>query len=303
VIDLNDIVRDAGKMLQRLVGETVKVRSAPCPSPALIEADAGMIEQIIVNLAVNARDAMPDGGGLNLTIGRVLVHEEEADLVAEASAGAFVALSVHDTGVGMDAATRARIFEPFFTTKGVGKGTGLGLATVYGIVRQHHGWIEVDSKPGEGTTFRVFLPETGGAVTTKAEESDAAPLPDGRETILVVEDEPALRRMVTRTLRRHGYHVFEAEDGPAAVELWAEHSGDIDLMITDMVMPGGMSGRELAKRLLVDRPGLKVVYTSGYTRDLFAVDEAEFESMRFLAKPYAMDALARVLRRELDEEQ
>ena len=303
VLDLNELVRDAVKMLQRLVGETVSVRSVPYSAPALIEADAGMIEQVIVNFAVNARDAMPGGGQLTLTIGRVLVSEEEASHVPEAAAGAAVVLSVSDNGVGMDAATRAHIFEPFFTAKGVGKGTGLGLATVYGIVRQHRGWIAVDSELERGATFRVYLPEAGGTPERADSNRDDSSVPEGRETILLAEDEPALRKMVTCTLQRHGYRVIEAKDGPSAIDQWREHKDEIDLMITDMVMPGGMNGRELARRLTAERPDLKVIYTSGYSQDLFIEGEEEFERLCFMAKPYAMGTLARVLRQQLDEDQ
>lgn len=302
VVDLNEIVTESAKMLQRLVGETIEIQIEASPTKALANVDSGMIEQIILNLAVNSRDAMPSGGTLRVSVGRVLVDQEEVELNPESAAGAFVSLSVQDTGHGMDAATRARAFEPFFTTKEVGMGTGLGLATVYGIVRQHRGWIELDSEPDRGTTFRIYLPEAGVEAMSEdgGKKESGRRVADGHETILVVEDEPALRRMLSRTLRRHGYRVYEAEHGPEAVEIWRERADEIELMVTDMVMPGGINGRDLAKKFQTDRPSLKVIYTSGYSPELLVEGNGLPEDACFIAKPYAIAELAGVLRRELD---
>jgi CheY-like chemotaxis protein len=219
----------------------------------------------------------------------------------EARLGAFVCLRVSDTGCGMDSATLARIFEPFFTTKAVGKGTGLGLATVYGIVKQHEGWIEVSSEPGQGTTFNVFFPASSEPV--KAPPPDialTAKVRGGRETILVVEDEPVLRDMAHLILQDCGYHVLEAGSGGEALQVWERHPGGIDLILTDVVMPGGMSGRELAVKLLGSHPDLKIIFTSGYNVEETNTDFFRRGGAVFLQKPYTRTDLAKIVRECLD---
>ena len=266
--DLAQIIAGISKMLQRLLGENIVLESRyPSVLPAIC-ADVGMVEQIILNLAVNARDAMPQGGRLTLAASAVTLDASAAFRNAEARAGRFVCLSVADTGCGMDAKTLSKIFEPFFTTKEVGKGTGLGLSMVYGLVKQHRGWIEVASTVRKGSTFQVFFPAHDDAIAEDLAEKEAQrTVAGGHETILVAEDDPALRRLALQVLRRCGYRVFEARTGQEALSLWELHAGEIDLLLTDMVMPEGINGRELAERLRRDKDHLPVIYTSGYSMD------------------------------------
>jgi CheY-like chemotaxis protein len=220
----------------------------------------------------------------------------------EAYSGQFVCLTVTDTGCGMDDATRSRIFEPFFTTKEVGKGTGMGLATVYGIIKQHKGWIEVDSEVGAGTTFRVFLPVSNASsdtIFTKLPSTEK-PCCNGNETILVVEDEPSLREFVQCVLETHGYKILSAANAPDALKIWAEHSNAIRLLLTDMVMPGGMSGKELAERIRTEKADLKVVFTSGYSLNVLGEDSQLAAGFSLLQKPYNAEALAKTVRQGLD---
>ncbi|MCX7865848.1 MAG: ATP-binding protein [Limisphaera sp.] len=296
--NLNEIVSDMGKMLRRLLGEHIELRWELARDLPSIRADVAMIEQVIVNLAVNARDAMPEGGTLTIRTERVTVTDTHLQRCAEAVPGVHVCLSVTDTGIGMDAETMRHIFEPFFTTKPFGKGSGLGLATVFGIVKQHNGWIEVESQPGRGSTFRVYFPP-GPAPAAPAKTAEAADLHKGRETILAVEDEPALRLMLVNGLRRLGYQVLAAASGPEALELWRTHRDSIDLVITDMVMPGGLNGRQLAARLREDRPDLKVIFSSGYSHELSA-EGLEHLAGAFLPKPYTPKKLAAIVRACLD---
>ena len=257
---------------------------------------------MILNLAVNARDAMPRGGKLDLSTGVQTVDESYKSRRPEARIGRFVRLSVTDNGSGIKKEHLAHLFEPFFTTKGVGKGTGLGLATVYGIVKQHEGWIEVESEQGKGSTFHVFLP----AVITPAEPAKETPAADsvrgGQETILVVEDEPAVRGLVRTTLQRYGYRVCTATSGAEALKVWSDSLDEIDLLITDVVMPDGVSGWELAKEMQSRKPELKVVYMSGYTSSMTVMEsrEAVTESDYFLQKPFNSQKLAEVVRACLD---
>jgi CheY-like chemotaxis protein len=254
-----------------------------------------MMEQILVNLSVNARDAMPRGGTLSIATHFVEIDRGYVQRHPEAREGNFICLSVSDTGHGMDQMTLARIFEPFFTTKEIGKGTGLGLATVYGIVQQHQGWVEVESQVGQGTAFKVFLP-----IATKAAPRDrvAQPgeVPGGDETILVVEDEPALRELIQEILQKKGYRVLEAATGVQALQVWDQHKDDIDLLLTDMMMPEGVSGRELAERVLQDRADLKVIYSSGYSLDVVGEEPPFTDGSTFLQKPYDPDTIARAVR-------
>jgi signal transduction histidine kinase/CheY-like chemotaxis protein len=301
-LDLRAVVGNLSKMLKRVLGEIITLEFNPPPELPLVQADTGMIEQVIMNLAVNARDAMPKGGTLTIRTEPVTINDAYVQTHPEARLGAFVCLRVSDTGCGMDAATMGRIFEPFFTTKEVGKGTGLGLATVYGIVKQHEGWIEVSSEVGKGSVFNVFLPASSAPVTASAPESPlAATVRGGQETILVVEDEPVLRDMAHLILKDCGYNVLEADSGAEALRVWERNSDAIDLVLTDMVMPGGVSGRDLAVRLLANHPQLKVIFTSGYNIEEASTDFFRRRGAVFLHKPYTRVDLAKVVRESLDK--
>ena len=299
-LDLIELVASDAKMLTRLLGEAIGLRCTFAPTPVVVRADRGLLDQVIVNLAVNAREAMPEHGHLDVRTELVTVAAANRAPNAEARPGRFICLIVTDTGCGMDAATQARIFEPFFTTKEVGKGTGLGLATVYGIVKQHEGWVECISAPGQGTTFKVFLPQhtTGAAVPLAPPEDDAALR--GTETLLLVEDELAVREINRRALTRLGYRVLVAASGAEALPIWQAHREEIRLLVTDMVMPGGMSGLELAIRLHQDRPDLRVICSSGYSPDLFAGKVELHPGLNYLAKPYSLAALGKAVRAALD---
>jgi signal transduction histidine kinase/ActR/RegA family two-component response regulator len=300
--DLNEVISSVIPMLQRMIGDRVTLEFAPVPNLPAICADPGMIEQVLVNLSINARDAMPGGGRLAISAAPRVLEPVACVVNPEARPGHFVCLSVTDTGAGMDHATLSHLFEPFFTTKEVGRGTGLGLATVYGIVKQHQGWIIVDSKPGRGSTFTLFLPCLARTAEIPAPPaSPAAPPPAaGSETLLVVEDEASLRELVVRILEICGYHIYQARNGVEALEVWARHKEEIDLLLTDMVMPEGITGRQLAERLQREDPGLKVIYTSGYSPGLAGKDIALLEGFNFLAKPYPPSRLAQVVRDCLD---
>jgi signal transduction histidine kinase/HAMP domain-containing protein len=301
-LDLRAVVGNLSKMLKRVLGEIITLEFNPPPELPLVQADTGMIEQVIMNLAVNARDAMPKGGTLTIRTDPVKINDAYVKTHREARLGTFVCLRVSDTGCGMDAATMGRIFEPFFTTKEVGKGTGLGLATVYGIVKQHEGWIEVSSEVGQGSVFNVFLPASSAPVAASAPESHlTAAVRGGQETILVVEDEPVLREMAHLILQDCGYHVLEADSGAEALRVWERNSDAIDLVLTDMVMPGGVSGRDLAVRLLANHPQLKVIFTSGYNIEEANTDFFRRRGASFLRKPYTRVDLAKVVRESLDK--
>ena len=303
-LDLREVIGNLSKMLQRLLGETIDLEfTSPAQIP-LILADAGMTEQVVMNLAVNSRDAMPGGGKLAIDVFEAIIDEDYPRTHPEARVGSFICLRVTDTGCGMDAATMARIFEPFFTTKEIGKGTGLGLATVYGIVKQHEGWIEIASEVGKGTTFNIFFPAYTGpavaAVSTSADPSGS--VAGGTETILVVEDESVLRDMAHVILEDCGYKVLEAGSGVEALQVWGEHADEIDLLLTDMVMPEGVSGMQLAQRLLQNKPHLKVVFASGYTMEDMDIDFVRDGLASFLQKPYTHVSLARAVRECLDKQ-
>jgi PAS domain S-box-containing protein len=288
VVDLNELVSNHCRMLQRIVGEKIQLDARLDPSGVPAEVDPNQIELLLMNLVVNARDAMPLGGQIVIRLENPRPNDEPS----------LLHLSVHDNGTGIEPGNVPHVFEPFFTTKAVGKGTGLGLATVYGIVEQHHGRIEVETTLGQGTTFHVFLPRAKGAMATLREPAFVT-APDGHETLLLVEDEAAVRQMVAASLARCGYRVLEAESGDAAVELWRSQAASIDLLLTDMVMPGSLSGRELAVRLRSDRPDLKVVYMSGYG----AHDLAGEPWSILVQKPFQLSTLAQVLRARLDEKE
>ena len=295
LLNLNEVLANVSKMLRTLCGEHVTVKRQSMDSLPPINADPGMMEQILVNLSVNARDAMPRGGALTISTNYIEIDDGYVQRHPEATVGNYVCLSVEDTGHGMEEGTLARIFEPFFTTKEIGKGTGLGLATVYGIVQQHHGWIQVESQVGKGTIFKVFLPVCTAAVAVAGRQRNGQ-VPGGDETILVVEDEPALRELVQEILERKGYRVLEASTGVQALKIWDQRKNDIDLILTDMMMPEGVSGRDLAQRALHDRPEMRVIYTSGYSLDVVSPDFSMKEGTNFLQKPYDPEMLAQVVR-------
>jgi two-component system, cell cycle sensor histidine kinase and response regulator CckA len=290
------------KMLQRLLGETITLEFRASMDISLVQGDIGMIEQVIMNLAVNARDAMPRGGHLSISTEQMLVDEATLQTQPEARLGAFVCVRVTDTGCGMDSATRERIFEPFFTTKEVGKGTGLGLATVYGIVKQHEGWIEVHSTPGKGSTFSIFFPARSKPSETAVESAaPATQVRGGKETILLVEDEPVLRDLAQVILTECGYNVLDAKSGREALGVWEQHQSSIDLVLTDMVMPEGISGMDLAHRFLAAKPNLKLVFASGYSMEDLDTDFVSSGRAAFLQKPYTHVTLAKAVRDCLDK--
>lgn len=301
-LDLREVVGNLSQMLNRVLGETIHLEFHPPDELPPVEADAGMIEQVIMNLCVNARDAMDKGGTLTISLNSSVVSEPEVLLHPEARPGQFVCLSVTDTGCGMDHYTLGRIFEPFFTTKEVGKGTGLGLATVYGSVKQHGGWIEVTSEVGQGTTFRIYLPASTKTVENPKHSTDTAVLiRGGNETILLAEDEPVLRDLAHLILEECGYKVYEASNGPEALDIWGRHRNEIQLLLTDMVMPEKISGVELAEKLLAQKPTLKIVFASGYTVDDVSTQFLrDHNRARFIQKPYNHADLARTVRETLD---
>jgi PAS domain S-box-containing protein len=301
VLDLAALVADLGKMLRRVIGEDVELVARPGTGPTWVTADPGQLEQVVMNLAVNARDAMPRGGRLTIE-----TRAADPDLVTlpdggDLPPGPYVLLAVSDTGTGMDEATRARVFEPFFTTKELGKGTGLGLATVYGIIKQSGGHIAVDSRPGHGTTFRVYLPAAAVPRSAAGERpaAVASPGPTG-ETILLVEDDEEVRMLALRTLQDAGYSVLDAATGDRALQVAQSYGVSIRLLVTDVVMPG-MCGRELAERLLAEHPGLRVLYVSGYTDDAVVRHGIESDRVHFVPKPYAPAALVARVREVLGE--
>ena len=299
-LDMNKIVGNMTDMLGRIMGEDVTLQLNYSHSPAMVEADAGMMEQVLLNLAVNARDAMPRGGQLTVRISIVDVNEDHVRRHPEARAGRFVCVSKTDTGSGIPPENLLRIFEPFFTTKEVGKGTGLGLATVYGIVKQHQGWVEVESTLGKGTTFRIYIPHVGGEQVQSEKTATQLIVHGGTETILLVEDEKAVRELVARVLENHGYKVLQAGTGAEAVEIWRSQKAEISLLLTDLIMPGAMNGRELAESLWTERPDLKVIFTSGYSSDIVGKDFRIKSDLNFLQKPYHPQTLALSVRHCLD---
>jgi PAS domain S-box-containing protein len=297
-VDLNAVVRETESLLGRLIGEDIELVTSLEPGLAHVFADPGQLEQVIVNLAVNARDAMPGGGALTLTTTAVELQPGR-DAPVELPPGSYAALAVADTGHGMDDRTRAHAFEPFFTTKENGKGTGLGLATVYGIVKQSGGDITVHSVPGRSTTFTIYLPvdASEGNPADPRDEADVAG--GGAETILLAEDEDVVRDLITQMLEQRGYTVLSARDGIEALDMASEHGGAIDLLVTDVVMPR-LSGRKLAEHVTRDHPGMRVLYISGYTDDAVLRHGVLEANMPFLQKPFNAEALARAVRGAID---
>ncbi|MBW2121415.1 MAG: PAS domain S-box protein [Deltaproteobacteria bacterium] len=300
VIDLNEVLLNITKMLRRLIGEQIELVTLPADGLGRVEADPGQIEQVIFNLAVNARDAMPDGGKLIFQTADVVLDQNYAARHVGVTPGSYVMMAVTDTGHGMSEETKASIFEPFFTTKEQGKGTGLGLATCYGIVKALGGNIWVYSEPGKGTTFRVYLPKVekeAGPLATRDDEED---VPAGKETVLLVEDEPSVRRLVARMLRSLGYRVLEAGNGWEALHVVEEMSGvDIDILVSDVVMPG-MGGVQLARKVRSRLPDIKTLFLSGYPGGTIAIDEAAGLGGSLLEKPFCLAELARKLREAFD---
>jgi PAS domain S-box-containing protein len=301
-LDLNRVVGKMTDLLGRLLGEDIDLQINFGNEPAIISADVSMLEQILLNLSVNSRDAMPRGGQMAIRIGACEVDEAHTRRVAEARTGKFISLSHSDTGEGIPPENLPRIFEPFFTTKELGKGTGLGLATVFGIVKQHEGWVEVESELGKGTTFHIYFPASEESALDTEQSETQFHARKGTETILVVEDERDLREIVTRTLNLNGYRVFQAVDGQNALQIWSEYKKEIDLLFTDIIMPGGLNGRELADRLWADKPSLKVIFSSGYGADALGKNFKLDPKLNYLQKPYLPQTLSRVVRRCLDGE-
>ena len=300
VLDLGDVVSGMSRMVERLIGEEVKVSVVVSPNLGRVKADRGQLEQVVVNLAVNARDAMPKGGSLLFGLQNVELDDAYTATHAEVEPGPYVLLAISDTGTGMDAETQKRIFEPFFTTKEAGKGTGLGLSTVHGIVHQSGGAIDVYSEPGQGTTFKVYLPRfAGDAAVPRPVSAINTALAAGSETVLVVEDEAAIRQLTKLILQKAGYTVLLAESPVAAERIAGSHPGPIHLMLTDVVMPG-MRGPELAERLIRLRPDLRVLYMSGYTDDAIAHHGFLDAGTEFLQKPFTPNTLLRKVREVLD---
>ena len=299
-LDMNKIVGNMTDMLGRILGEDVTLQLNYSTAPATVEADTGMMEQVLLNLAVNARDAMPHGGQLSVRIAVVDVNESHLQRHPEARVGRFVCVSKSDTGCGIPPENLSRIFEPFFTTKEIGKGTGLGLATVYGIVKQHEGWVEVESVVGKGTTFRIYIPHVAEERIGTEKSAAQIIVRGGTETILLVEDEKPVRELVARVLQKQGYKVLQAGAGAEAVEVWRTHKDEIHLLLTDLIMPGTMNGRELAETLWAERQDLKVIFTSGYSADIVGKDFKIESDLNFLQKPYHPQTLALTVRRCLD---
>ena len=299
-LNLNNVLVGLTKMLHRLLGEQITISHDRPEAPMLTDADGTLLEQVVINLCLNARDAMPRGGRLKLSVDAVVLAADPALAHAEARPGDFILLTVADSGAGMDPGTLQRIFEPFFTTKEMGKGTGLGLAIVHGIVKQHGGWIEVDSLPGKGTTFRVYLPASKTpAPTVSANQAPGGATPGHGETILLAEDDASLRRAIRLTLRRNGYAVIETSNGSEALEQWRQHRGQIALLITDMIMPGELDGRELADALHQTNPNLNVIVCTGYRPAGDAWPLAEDRRITLLRKPFDLSLLLSKVRQAL----
>jgi signal transduction histidine kinase/CheY-like chemotaxis protein len=301
VVDLNVIVEDMERLLRPLIGENIELQTQLARDLGRTRADAGQIEQVIMNLVVNSKDAMPNGGKITIQSGNAqLKHDDLGREYSYIKPGEYVVLSVSDTGHGMDKETQLRIFEPFFTTKEKGKGTGLGLSTVYGIIKQSGGYVLVESELQRGTTFRIYLPRVEDALEPINATGASSSQNGGSETVLLVEDEESVRQLVRETLESKGYKVLEADHGESALHIVSRHSGKIDMLITDVVMPG-MSGRELSAQLCSSYPHTKVLYLSGYTEDAIAHEGVLESGTAFLQKPFTLQMLARKVREVLDE--
>ena len=299
-LDLNMVIAGLNRMLQRILGEDMELRFEPHCERAPVLADSGMMEQVLLNLVVNARDAMAQGGVVTITTSIIPAAQVMRPPHVDSGPESYVRLSVRDNGSGIDPKTLPRIFEPFFTTKPVGRGTGLGLATVYGIVNQHNGWITAQSKLGQGSLFHIHFPESRHQARIAPVIVTGAELLGGKETIMLVEDEESVRRIARNILKKKGYQVIEASTGAEALRIWTEKQDSIDLVITDVIMPGGMTGRQLAEELWKRHPGLKIILASGYHADTAGAGFHAEEGVNFLQKPYDMVALLRTIRAQLD---
>jgi two-component system cell cycle sensor histidine kinase/response regulator CckA len=302
VLELNDIIGGTEKMIGRLLPEDIELKTVPGADLGRVKADPGQVEQVLMNLVINARDAMPLGGRITIDTRNVTLDEAYAARHVDVRQGPYVQMAVSDTGTGMDEATRNRIFEPFFTNKETGKGTGLGLATVYGIIMQSGGHIWVDSEPGHGTTFKIYLPIVDEAPARPEPELSTAEAPDGSETVLLAEDEDGIRELIVNLLREKGYTVLASADPAEARRIGENHAGPIHLMLTDVVMPG-MSGRDLARSLAGVRPDMEVLYMSGYTNDAIFHHGVLDEGIHFLEKPFTPLSLLQKVRQVLDGHQ
>jgi signal transduction histidine kinase len=300
-LNLNEMVTQFRTMVTRVLGESITLEIQTDSQPLTIRADPVMIEMVLLNMALNARDAMPKGGRLVIGTSKIELPPQSAAQNGRARTGRFAVICVQDTGCGIAPEALAHLFEPFFTTKEAGKGTGLGLASAYGIVKQHEGWIEVASEPGQGACFKIFLPVEDKAVTPETPVTTISRKAGGNETILLVEDEKPVCRLAKALLQRQGYRVYDASSGAEALAIWQERRQEIDLLFTDMIMPGGMTGRELAEKIAADRPDLKIIYTTGYSPDEFRQSLTLQEGINFLPKPYNPDKLIRTIRHCLDE--
>jgi signal transduction histidine kinase/CheY-like chemotaxis protein len=299
VIDVNTLVGNLATMLRRLIGEDIPLELRLDPAAGRVSVDPGQLEQVVMNLTVNARDAMPQGGQLTLETGPAMLDQAFVTAHPGSSTGAHVRLSIRDNGCGMSPDVLSHLFEPFFTTKEPGRGTGLGLSTVYGIVKQHRGYIDVQSEPGQGSIFAVYLPRVDAKPAPERTAARERLMPGGRGTVLFVEDEVALRNLMHRVLAKGGYTVLAAGDGLEALALVEGHPGRIDLVVTDVVMPR-MSGPELATRLRSRDPGIRLLYVSGYTADQLHSQTDLGEDATLLAKPFTSDGLLRKVREVLD---
>jgi signal transduction histidine kinase/FixJ family two-component response regulator len=301
-LDLDNVIRNLSKMLERIIGEDVALHCQYAAGLPLVQADIGMLEQALVNLVVNARDAMPDGGQLFISASRQTIDAAAALTSPTARPGDFICLTVQDSGAGIAPENIPHIFEPFFTTKEVGKGTGLGLATVYGIIQQHQGWVEVSSKLGSGTTFRMYLPALPAGFPVLGHTPKSGEAPRGKETVLVVEDEKSVRTVTRLQLERGGYRVLEASSGPEALKLWESAAAQVDLLLTDVIMPCGMNGRKLAESLREKKASLKIIFLSGYGGEILG-ESSDFlrqTNSYFLQKPCAPRDLLCAVRSCLD---
>jgi CheY-like chemotaxis protein len=299
VLDLNAAVAASLGMLQRLIGEDIELRWIPSEDAGRVRVDPSQADQVLTNLAANARDAIQGVGQVTVRTRRVVFEEADVRRHEGAVLGPYAALEVSDTGCGIDSETAAHLFEPFFTTKPVGRGTGLGLATVYGIVKQNDGCVEVDSEVGRGTTVRIFLPSVDADVTGATTDMAAGPAQSGHETVLLVEDESAVLRLSKIVLERFGYKVLTAATPSEAIQLFTTHEGRVHLLVTDVVMPE-MNGRELAARLRESRPELKALFVSGYSASALAPRGVLEEGVHFLQKPFSLEDLAASVREALD---
>jgi CheY-like chemotaxis protein len=299
VVDLNHLITNLEKMLRRVIGEDITLHTLLSPDLATIKADPNQMEQVLINLVANARDAMPRGGALTIATKNVTLDEYRSCEGGDVPPGCYVEMAVADTGEGMDKETRSHLFEPFFTTKERGKGTGLGLSSVYGSVRQNGGGIVVWSERGSGAAFRIYLPQLSEPATAQNPEPAPRGIRRGTETILLVEDEAPLRRMLRESLSNAGYHVLEASDGADALRKWEPQAAYIDLLLTDVVMPL-VNGRELAERLAAIAPGMPVIYMSGYADDVIAYHGVLEDGTAVIQKPFSPVALLLRIREILD---